>query len=244
MNAPLMVFLGSLFFVGSSLAEPRIFTNKEGKALTAELIHVEDENAVLKLANTRQVKIPLDSLTETDQEFIKSWWKENKNNVTEMDLRLAIEKKTRRISNTDRVKTKGKKGEAQKIATVAKVEYSCVLNSFTRRDLSDITADYTIYKNISTRGKDGSGTTTETTDGSATVATLLSNQSATFETTDVTCEDSSQKASKKAPATSKRETVVGIVVRLSANGKEFLQQSHPENFIERLQEKEEREARE
>lgn len=244
MKPTLIICLGSLFLVVSSLAEPRTFTSKEGKTLAAELVLVEKEEALLKLANSSRVKVPLASLSEADQQFIKSWWEENKNNINEMDVRLAIEKKTKRVTSSDTGSEKGKKGAATKKVTVDKVQYICVLKSYTPRDLSNITVDYTVYKRVSTRGGEGSGSKTEETGGSTTVASLLSNQSATFETTDVTCEDSSQKGSKKTPATSKRETVVGLVVTLSANGKEFLQQSYPENFLDKLKEGEERAAEE
>lgn len=251
MKSMFFVCIGSLFLVGSSLAETRSFTNKEGKALTAELIRVEGESAVLKLANSSRVNVPIASLSDSDQQFIKTWWEENKNNVTEMDLRLEIDKKSKRISRSDSGDDKGKKGGDQKKASVDEIQYSCVLKSYTPRDISDISVDYTIYKRISTRGEDGSETTTETTDGSAKIASIPGNQSATFETTGVTCEDVSQKPSRQKgaqqnakKATSKRETVIGVVFRLSANGKEFLEQSDPENFMDKLKEDEERAASE
>lgn len=237
-----IICLCSLFLAGSSLAEPRTFTSKEGKTLTAELVLVEKEEALLKLANSSRVKVPLASLSEADQKFIKSWWEENKNNITEMDVRLVIEKISKRVSSPDTGSAKGKKGVAIKKMTIDKVRYTCVLKSYTPRDLSNITVDYTVYKRVSTRGGEGSGSKTEETSGSATIASLLSNQSATFETKDVTCEDSTQKGSKNTPASSTRETVIGLVMTLSANGKEFLEQSYPENFLGKLKEGKEREA--
>jgi len=240
MKNPLIVCLVSLLCVGTSLAESRTFTNKEGKTLAADVIAVEDKVVVLKLANASKVKVPLSSLSEADQEFIKSWREENKNKVTEMDVRLEIDKNTKRIKpDSDDSKGKGKKKKESK----EEVQFSCVLKSFTHRDISDITAAYTIYKRVSTRGEDGSNTTTEETNGDAKVASLVSNESVTFETVVVTCEDSSSKGGK-GPSSSKRETVIGIVVALSANGEEFMKQGYPDNFLDRLQEEEERQARE
>lgn len=239
MKKPLGVCLVFLLALASSRGESRTFTNKEGKAITAELISVVKEDAVLKLANSSRVKVPLASLSDADQAFIKTWQEENKNNVTESDVRLSIEKKSDRVSSPDT--GKDKKKDAKKVTT-DKVEYICELSSYSERDLSDITADYTIYKRVSTRGKEGSETKTETIDGSDKVASLPANQKVTFETTGVTCEDFSQKGKKGEPASSKRETVIGIVVKLSANGKEFLQQGFPDNFLDRLEEEEKRES--
>jgi len=51
--------------------------------------------------------------------------------------------------------------------------------------------------------------------------------------------DSSKKGGK-GPTESNRETIVGFIVIFSAGGKEFLKQSHPSNFINRLEEEEKR----
>ena len=241
MKNPLAVCLASLLAVSSSLAETRTFTNKEGKSITAELLGVEKDDAVLKLANSSRVKVPVASLSDADQAFVKSWQEENKNNVTESDVRLSIEKKSDRVPGPDSGKDKKGKKDQKKV-TIDKVHYLCELSSYSAKELSDITASYTIYKRVSTRGEGGSETTTETVDGSETIASLPSNQKVTFETTTVTCEDMSQKASKDKKASSQRETVVGMVVKLSANGKEFLEQGYPDNFLDRLKEEEERES--
>lgn len=239
MNRAMIFCLGSLICAGTLHAEPRTFTNKDGKTLTAELVAVENENVVLKLGNAKIAKVPLSSLSDSDQEFINSWWEKNKNKVTEMDVRLVIDKNSKRVPQKDDGAAKGK-GPKKKV-TVDEVQYVCVLKSYTKKDLSNITANYTVYKRISSRGEDGSSTTTEEIDGTATVASLLSQQSATFETAVVSCEDSSQKGGK-GPSTSKRETVIGMVVTLSADGEEFMKQSFPDNFLDRLKEEEEREA--
>lgn len=233
------ICLVSLLAAAATFGESRTFTNKEGKEITAELIGVEKEDAVLKLANSSRVKVPVASLSDADQAFIKSWAEENKNNVTDSDIRLSIEKRSKRVAGPDT--GKDKKKDAKKVS-IDNVEFICELSSYTQREISGITANYTIYKRVSTRGKEGSGTKTETIDGSDTVASISANQKVTFETTGVTCEDFSQKGKKGEPASSKRETVIGIVVKLSVNGKEFLEQGYPDNFLDRLEEEEKRES--
>lgn len=229
--------LTGLLCLGISFAEPRAFTNKDGKTLEAELIGVEDGSAVLKLANRSKAKVPLDSLSKSDQEFVKTWWEENKNKVRESDVKLSIDKLSKRMKEP---KDDDKKGKDKKKVSKGEVRYSCVVNSYTRKDLSDITVDYTVYKRVSSRGEEGSSTTTEEITGSTTIASLEGLGSASFETDAVVCEDMSQKGGK-GPSSSKRESVIGVVVTLSVGGEEFLKQSHPDNFLGRLEEEAKRE---
>jgi hypothetical protein len=117
--------------------------------------------------------------------------------------------------------------------------YSAVLKSYVQKEVSDIEVEYTIYKRVSTRDKNGSESDIEEIDGSTSIKLLEGHGSATFETESVECEDSSQTGGK-GPRLSKRETILGVVVTLSAGGKDFLTQSYPENFIDRLEEEEKR----
>ena len=75
---PAVVCLLGLLLAG---AEARTFTNAAGKKIEAELIGVEKETAILKLDNGRTAKVPLDSLSEGDQTYAKTWHEENKNKV-------------------------------------------------------------------------------------------------------------------------------------------------------------------
>ena len=70
--------------------------------------------------------------------------------------------------------------------------------------------------------------------------TLKPRLSVTFTTDSLTCTDSSQK-SKDGPSRSQRESILGFVVTLSVDGKEFLKQCHPANFLERQAEEAKRE---
>lgn len=221
-------------------AEPRVFTNTEGKTVEAEPFSVEGEEVVLRLANGKDAKVPLKSLSESDQAFIAEWWKENKDKLKPMDVRLAIGKKTERIDRT--VKRSG--GGGQNNATVSPMvnkmtiddfHYTGELKSYIRKDISDITVTYTIYKRVSITDKEGSRTSIEEIGGETAIRLLKAFGSATFETEVVRCEDSSQTGGNK-PRELKRETVLGVVMDLSAGGQDFLRQSFPDNFEARLEE--------
>ncbi|BCX48006.1 hypothetical protein HAHE_19140 [Haloferula helveola] len=236
----LVLLLGASF----SMAEPRTFTNTEGQTVEAELVAVRDGAAVLQLANRSIAKVPLTSLSEADQTFVKEWWEKNKNKLDPMDFKLEIDKNTERI---DRKVTKsgGGGGNKNKSPVTKKMQkdeisYSCELESYAQRDISDIAVNYTIYKRVSTRDKEGSETTTEEIEGETNIRLLEAKGSTTFETDTVPCEDSSQTGGNQ-PRTYKRETVIGLVVRLSVGGEQFLEESYPENFLDRLKEEEERE---
>lgn len=57
-------------------SETRDWTNTAGKTITAELLSVENENATLKLENGREYTIALNTLSEGDQTYAKSWQEE------------------------------------------------------------------------------------------------------------------------------------------------------------------------
>lgn len=230
-----LTLLSGLSCVGISLAEPRTFTNKDGRTITAELIAVEGSSAVLKLANASNARVPLESLSEGDQEFVKSWREENKNKIRESDVRLLIDKVSKRMREPKDDDGNGIWNVGKKKVTKAEVRYTCVLRSYTAKDISDITVNYTIYKRVNTRGEEGSKSTTEAITGSTTLAALEGHGSASFETIAVVCEDMTEKGGRNSHSMTKRESVTGMVMSLSVNGEELFKQSHPENFIERLE---------
>jgi hypothetical protein len=243
MKTRLLLAVASLFCTQIAQAEIRTFTNSAGKSIKAELVAMEGEAAVLKLGNGRTAKVPLKSLSAEDQTFIKAWWEKNKNNLNEGDVRLEFDKNTERIDrqvSKPKATGKGKQGnQPSSKMTKDSVSYACVLKNYSKKTVSDITVDYTIYKRVSTRGAGGSDTSTKEIDGSTKIALLEANGSATFETDDVTCVDSSKKGGN-GPTESNRETVVGIVLTLSVGDNEFLKQSHPTSFLDRLEEEEKR----
>lgn len=248
MRNPLSIALCALLSAASADAEPRTFTNTAGKAIEAELVRVEGTDAILKLANNNTAKVAISSLSKPDEEFIKAWWEKNKDKVGPMEVSLTIDKNTERI---DRKVTKsaptvgGNNNTNQPAPTVTKmqkdeIEYACVLKSYSQKDISNITVAYTIYKRVITRDKDGSKSVVEEIEGTETINLLEAHGSAPFETDALLCQDDS-KTGGIGPDTRRSETIEGVVFTLSAGGAEFLKQSYPENYIERLEEEQKRE---
>lgn len=56
--------------------EARTFTSTDGRTLEAEVVKIEGEAAVLKLANGRSVTVPFKLLVEGDQAYLKEWAKQ------------------------------------------------------------------------------------------------------------------------------------------------------------------------
>lgn len=228
---------------GSVSAESRVFTNAEGKTLTAELFSVIDDKVVLKLPNTNTATVPLKSLSVDDQAYIAEWWKENKDKLKAMDVTLTVSKKVDRIDR--KVTRSGGAGnlrpgqyavsEIVKKLTIDEFHYTGELKSYVKKDVSDIAVVYTIYKRVSTSDKAGSETQVEEISGEALVRRLEAHGKATFETDIVRCEDSSQTGGNL-PREYKKETILGVVFELSAGGQDFLKQSAPENLAEHLEE--------
>lgn len=244
-----IIALGALLVAQPASAERHPLTNTDGKTIEVELVALEEKEVVVKLGNRRIANIPLDTLTEKDRTFLKSWWEKNKNKLTEMDVRLDISKKTERIDRTvkrsggNQGGGRGRGGQAQSpvVSKLTEDEFHFVgtLDNYTRKDVSDIEVEYTVYKRVTTKDKEGTKTTVEEIDGTDTIRSLEALGTATFETDIIPCEDSSETGGNKA-RTYKRETILGIVVRLSAGGEEFLEQGYPDNFLERLEANEDR----
>jgi hypothetical protein len=243
-----IIALGSLLGTWALRAEPRTFTNTDGKTVEAELLTVEGDFAVLKLPSGKGAKVPLKSLSESDQSYITAWWAENKDKLKPMDVRLAIDKKTDRIdrkitrSGSTGAQRNGQSNQVSPIVkklTIDEFKYIGELKSYVRKGVADIAVEYTIYKRVSTNDKEGLKSEVEEIDGTDTIRLLEALGSATFETEAVQCEDTSESGGNK-PRTSKRETILGVVFTLSAGGEDFLKQSDPENLLERLEEEEKR----
>src|SRR4051812_10615308 len=55
------------------LAEERTWTDKTGKFKTSgELVEVQDGQALLRRADGKEIKVPLERLSDADQQFIKA----------------------------------------------------------------------------------------------------------------------------------------------------------------------------
>jgi len=186
--------------------------------------------------------VPLSSLSKDDQLYVNTWWEKNKNMVSDSDIRIAISKKS--ITQRAPKDKDGKKKDSK--SKTATTTYTCTLNSYTKKSIKDIKVNYTIYKSVSSRGEGGSSSSTEKISKTTTVALLEANKSAEFETEGVQCVSSSkkgQKGKKGSKGSSTRESIDGIVIALSVDGKEFLKESHPDNLLRKLKEEEKRQSR-
>lgn len=252
MQQMILVTLGLLLGTLFAQAEPRTFTNTEGRKVEGELLSVENEAAVLKLANGKTAKVPIKSLSAEDQTYVTTWVEENKNKIGPMDVRLTIDKKTDRIER-EVIRPKpapaGKPAPNQvtKKRTVDDFNYACSIRNYTPKNISGVTVNYIIYKRTTGRDKAGSKNSTEEITGTKEIRQLEALGSETFETEKVRCTDTSESGAVVAGKTQtiwKRETVLGIVFTVSAGGKEIYKQSDPENLLDRLREAEQREERE
>ncbi|MEM7603183.1 MAG: hypothetical protein AAF357_17455, partial [Verrucomicrobiota bacterium] len=245
MKKPWRIGVALLWVVLPLHAEPRKFTNTEGKEIVAELVRVEGDEAVLKLANLKVANVPIASLSKEDQAYVKTWWEENKDRLGPMDTRLVIDKNTERIDRQTSRSGGGGKGNDRTAPVVKKmrkdeVNYECTLNSYVKKDVSDIEVEYTVYKRVILRDEEGTEIELEEIVGTEKIRLLEAHGSASFSTDVVPVENSSQKGGK-GPDTMRSETIEGFVITLSAGGREFLKQSFPENYIQRLDEEEKRE---
>lgn len=242
-----IAFVMLTFLLGTlmSRAEPRTFTNVDGRKAEGELLAVEDGAAIVRLGNDRIAKIPLSSLTAEDQSFVKKWWEENKDKLGPMDVRLTTDRKTKRIERTiirpkPAAGNKPAPNQITKKHTIDDFHYVCTLKNQTRKTITGLTVEYTIYKRVIGRDKDGMKNTTEEIDGEKTINQLDAFGAYDFDTDVVRCEDKSESGGT-GPMIWKRETILGIVVTLSIGGKEILKHSDPDNFLARLEEEEKRE---
>jgi len=224
----------SLLFISLSIAtQARKFYNTEGKSIEAELLSVENDTAVMKLTNGRKIKVPITKLSKADQNFIKTWWNKNKNLLTEGDVRLSIKQKSVYTKKPETKYTKNNKVKTSE----SEVTFLCGLDNYSAKTAKGIKATYTIHKRVSKRDKNGSFSEIKLVRNTIPLNILKSHKKIKFTTDAIKCKDSSDQAERS----SLRETVIAIVLTLSVDDKEFLTQSHPENFIRRLKEEEARE---
>lgn len=71
-----LIALGFLFLSNHAYAEMRDWKNKAGKTIKAEINSATKEEVVLKMANGKNYKVAVNSLSEADQKFIVKWLSE------------------------------------------------------------------------------------------------------------------------------------------------------------------------
>ncbi len=80
MKSRLLSLLAVLLLTGSLAAQERTWTDDTGKFnALAELIKVEGDSVILRDSDGREVKVPINRLSEKDQEFVEQWKAKNKN---------------------------------------------------------------------------------------------------------------------------------------------------------------------
>ena len=72
----LLIALGFLCLCGYANAETRDWKNKAGKTIKAEISSATTEEVVLKMANGKNYKVAVNSLSEAGQKFIVKWLSE------------------------------------------------------------------------------------------------------------------------------------------------------------------------
>lgn len=249
MKLPLLLAMAVLIGAPALHAEPRVFTNAEGRSVKAELVALEDnKTVVMRMANRKIARVPIDTLSANDQSYVRKWWADNKDKLNPMDFVLKINRETDVVDRkTTRSGGQGGGGNNRnnqtapetKRSRVDDYQYFCELKSYLPRDLEDIEVEYTIYKRVSSRGKGGGDSDTEEIEGSSSIRFLKALGTAKFETEIVTCEDSS-KTGGKGPREWHRESIRGVVFRLIKGGKTFLEQSEPETLLDQLEREETR----
>jgi hypothetical protein len=250
MKLPHLLALAVLIATPALRAEPRVFTNTEGRSVKAELVALEDDKTVvMRLANRKIARVPIDTLSANDQSHVRKWWADHKDKLNPMDFVLKINRKTD-VVDRETTRSGGHGGgnnrnNNQQFAPETKrtrvddYQYVCELKNYLPRDLEDIEVEYTIYKRVSSRDKNGGDSDTEEIDGSTTIRHLKALGTATFETEIVTCEDKS-KTGGRGPREWHRESIRGVVFKLSKGGRTFLEQSDPETLLDQLEREENR----
>ena len=95
MKLPLLLAMAVLIGAPELQAEPRVFTNAEGRSVKAELVALEDnKTVVMRMANRKIARVPIDTLSTNDQSYVRKWWADNKDKLDPMDFVLKINRET------------------------------------------------------------------------------------------------------------------------------------------------------
>ncbi len=223
-------------------AEMRVFTNKEGKTLEAELLLVEKDKAVLKLGNGKQAKVAMNTLSDADQDFIKTWWEENKDKIKPTDVTLTLEVKTgnmkrRYYNNPDQEMSDGSTATVREYYYSVDRHYVGEVKNISGKDLKNVSMKYTMYI-AHNRGERAMGMPPIKRIEITRDIELLRNAAIeTFETEKVTTSSTSRENAASGADTNP-SNLLGITVTLSAGGKEFLTVHDPEKLPELIKMKE------
>ena len=231
--ASLLVATASL-----GLAEVRTFTNTGGKEIQAQVTSVVGENVSMTLSSGKEFTLPIAKFSEADQTYIRDWATKNKNPVPRTALRLEIKKTQSKVrldkkdgeKNADYKKRRDASDKSQTL-------YTLNLRNATRQPIGEVEVDYKIFKRVSRRGFDEY-------DESKMEEKLVRNPVGIVDASALKeielepyiTEDIYIKGDKNKDIDDKRqrETLLGIVVKVSAGGKELYKQSLPANLMDRI----------
>lgn len=160
----LLIFL-SLMTEGFS--EERVFTNKDGKKITAEVETVREGKVFLKM-NGNRFAIPFLSLSMSDQEYLREWVKSN----FEFRFRFRV-KEEEDPSSAPAERTKFSKTENSAWRYAVEIENRSGIVA------DGLRAEYRIYKRMTERSKE----TKQMTEGAVDLGSIEHTRKALFSTT-------------------------------------------------------------
>jgi len=236
-HVPLVFMLGFLL-THAGAEENYKLTNKDGKTIEVELIAVEGEKLVVKTAKKTTASIPIDTLSDKDQEYIKTWWEKNAGKPRNLDVRVSVEKESERV---DRETTRTPVGDDYDGDTTPDIvnkqitdefHFTGKMENYSRKDFGEIDVDYVVYKRVSTDDGDESDTEVEKIRGSDKIASLPAKATGKFETEKIRCLDMTETGGNESRKLT-RETVIGVVFIFSTSDGEFLRYGYPDGFLER-----------
>jgi thioredoxin-related protein len=105
MRAVILLVIAALF--AGTGAQARIWTNKEGKRLEAELVKVEHGQVYLRLAKDRKIRpVKIETLSEADQKFIIQY---DQDKLAQQKAENLAKRKAKWLTDYDDVKIEAEK---------------------------------------------------------------------------------------------------------------------------------------
>ena len=227
------IALGIITLTSSAYAEMYKFTNTEGQSIEAEITAVASGKVKLKMANGKSYNLPISSLIEADKTYIKDWYEKNKNNAKPSHFKLDLDKKSERVREPRDKDKDSKKGASSKTSK-RDYTYHFKLAYNKSTPVENISVNYQMIKRTSTRGDNAGDPVYELTSGTETIPSLDSKTPKEWTSDTVHCEDISTKS--KTGSSSQKETILGILVTVSVDGKELFTECEPRDFAKELAE--------
>lgn len=234
-----MVSLATLICFNLTInAEARTFTNTEGKSIEAEIVGVASGKVSLKMKNGKVYTLPFAKLSEADQTYIKEWHKKNKSMVKPSDFKLDVSKKQKRIRTPRDEGENSGEGAASTRIFMEQVIYQFKFTIKQSTPVKDVVVKTRIFKRTTTKGSGAEEPTYELILGEKRFESLSSKKAEEWKSTPEICEKLVTKFEKG--SSTKKEEVIGIVVIVSAGGKELFRKYEPSTFERELKKLEEK----